>query len=82
MRKTTRRTPPAGGDGWGGFSRGVAPARYCQALSPAGAILAAEILVGFGDVGDAHGGTVVRDFSSGTQRDHAEEHDFRELGGV
>jgi len=52
------------------------------ALLPAGAILATEILIGFGDVGDVHGGTVVHDFSSGTQRDHAEEHDFRELGGV
>jgi len=57
-------------------------ARYYQALSPAGAILAAEILVGFGDVGDAHGGAVVGDFPSGTQGNHAEEHHLRELSGV
>lgn len=49
---------------------------------PAGPILAAEILVGFGDVGDAHGSAVVSDFLSRTQGNHAKEHDFGELGGV
>jgi hypothetical protein len=61
----------------------VAPASYCQAHGlPAGPILAAEILVGFGDVGDAHGSAVVSDFPSRTQGNHAKEHDFGELGGV
>ena len=58
------------------------PATHWSPPSPALAGLALEVVVGGGDVGDAHGGAVVFDLFAGAQGYYAEEHDFGEARGV